>query len=138
MALRRCLGCGDELAGNNSQRTCSDRCRKRIQRRKPTTDLIATDAGDWPSTFAATLSRLSISQRQVLANKIESDPQLAVSLDVPSATRLELIALPPSELRRELGPIASLRDYGWEDGAALRDYIGRYTDGTGERPATEA
>ena len=131
MALRKCPGCGEQLAGNNRQRYCSDTCSKRVRRNSSKMEpAVSVDPADWPSPFAATLAGLSIAQRHKLKAALGSDPRLAAQAQVPVGVAVGLIALPPSELRLELGPTASLRPYGWEDGAAIRDFIERLQDDT--------
>jgi hypothetical protein len=131
MALRKCPGCGEQLTGNNRQRYCSDTCSKRVRRNSSKMEpTVSVDPADWPSPFAATLAGLSIAQRHKLKAALGSDPRLAAQAQVPLGVAVELIALPPSELRLELGPTASLRPYGWEDGAAIRDFIERMQDDT--------
>lgn len=140
MATKHCEGCGKVMEGANAQRrTCSGACRQRVhQNRKNGVVTKQVNAADWPSPFAATLAGLNIAQRHKLKVALDSDPRLAAQAQVPVGVAVGLIALPPSELRRELGPTASLRPYGWEDGAALDDFIGRLNDVTGEQPNTEA
>lgn len=127
MAIKHCEGCGKQITdGASNKRTCSQACRQRAFRnRKKGEAQIEVVAADWPSSFAATLAGLSLAQRSKLKLALESDPRLAAQAQVPVGVALGLIDLPPSELRLELGPTASLRPYGWEDGAAIKDFIER-------------
>lgn len=132
MAKKNCEGCGKAMTGASStRRTCSQPCRqKAYKNRKNGEAQVQVDPADWPSPFAATLAGLSIAQRHKLKAALGSDPRLAAQAQVPVGVAVGLIALPPSELRLELGPTASLRPYGWEDGAAIRDFIERMQDDT--------
>jgi hypothetical protein len=133
MALRKCPVCGTELTGNNRQRYCSDTCSKRARRNASKMEpRVAVNPADWPSAFAATLAGLTLAQRSKLRVALEGEPRLAAQAQVPVGVAVGLIDLPPSLLRLELGPLASLRPYGWEDGAALSDFIAQLEDDDAE------
>lgn len=134
MASKNCEGCGVLMEGvSNRRTTCSQACRQRVHKaRQNNRPVHKVDEADWPSPFAATLASLSLAQRAKLRAAIAREPKLAAQAQIPVGVDPALIDMPPALLRAELGPLASLKPYGWPDGAALHDFIAQLEDDDAE------
>lgn len=131
MALKYCEHCGAQIptGSHKLRKYCSDSCRTMASQARhkdrPPLAVVRDDATQWPSEFAATLSRLTVDQRRKLRAALEADDRLRAQARVPDDVDLAVIDCSAYEARQRLGPTADLRRYGWRPGAALTDFIQR-------------